>query len=438
MIARSLLGIALVVGTSVAVHAQPSTPGETRGQPNYRQADSPADRQVPAEPGFTAAPSDPPLVPSPSFVPPQAAIESTEPIPTPIPPTEIDPSALPTPAVDVPPTGGRWFPTLYNVGAPGGLNGFGGPGGFGGAGGFGGVNGLGVPGGFAPVHYSVVYAPERPTNEPGTTLSYVREQVGFQMPIWVDQRNLVSGHVSAQNYLFQTNAILPDSLQKFPSSLTSIQTGMSYMHRFDNNWVAGVTGSIGSASDKPFDGLRDMNFGLSSFVRIPTIGGRDSWLVSLSYQPTGQLSIPIPGVAYLWNPNPNFRMSIGLPFSIWWRPVETVVVTATYVPLTNVNARVFWTPVKRVSLFGAFEAGGSSFQLADRLESNERFRMNEDRLLGGFRVTPVRWMTFEMSGGYLFDRRFFQSTSGGSASGGTDRINVAGGPFLAANLLLRW
>jgi len=254
----------------------------------------------------------------------------------------------------------------------------------------------------------------------------------------MDQSNLVAGHVSAQNYLFQTNAILPDSLQKFPSSLTSIQTGMSYMHRFENNWVGGVTGSIGSASDKPFDGLRDMNFGLSSFIRIPTMAGRDAWLVSLSYQPTGQLSIPIPGVAYLWNPSANFRMSIGLPFSIWWRPVETVIVTATYIPLTNINARVFWTPVKRFSLFGAFEAGGSSFKLADRLESNERFRMNEDRLLGGFRVTPVRWATFEMSGGYLFDRRFFQSTSGGSATGGTDRINVFGGPFLAANLLLRW
>ncbi|QJX00829.1 hypothetical protein [Frigoriglobus tundricola] len=283
-----------------------------------------------------------------------------------------------------------------------------------------------------------MYAPQRPTNEPGTHLGYVREDFGLQLPIWVGTTDRVSGNVSVRNYLFQTDTQLPDSGRSFPSSLTSIQTGLSYQHRFENNWTAGVNGSIGSASDKPFEGIREMNFGVSTFLVVPTFGGRDSWLFALSYQPTGQLSFPLPGVAYLWNPNPNFRMSIGLPFSIWWRPIETLVFNASYVPLTNVNARLTWTPIRTFSVFSGFEAGGASFLLADRTDYNERFRMNEDRLLAGLRVTPVRWATFEVSGGYLFDRRFFSSTSGGSASGQTDRINVAAGPYLAAGLWLRW
>jgi hypothetical protein len=403
VIPRIALCLTIVLGVSASVRAQPP-------------------EQPPA-----------PLIGSPIDLP-QVGVEPPEIPTTPIPAGLELPGP---PALDVrdPRSGGGWFPSLGGSSGPGG---FGSPGGFGGPGGSGGAGGFGGPGGFSPIHYGVVYAPQRPTNEPGVTLGYVREDLGLQIPIWADGTDRVSGHFSFRNYLFQTEAKLPDSGRDFPSSLTSISTGLSYQHRFENNWAAGVSGSIGSASDKPFNGIREMNFGVSTFLRVPAFGGRDAWLFSLSYQPTGQLSFPIPGVAYLWNPSPNFRMSIGLPFSIWWRPVETVTFNATYVPLTNVNARLTWTPVKQVSVFGGFESGGSSFALADRTDINERFRINEDRLLAGLRVTPVRWATLEVSGGYLFDRRFFQSTSGGSATGGTDRINVAAGPYLAAGLWLRW
>jgi hypothetical protein len=291
---------------------------------------------------------------------------------------------------------------------------------------------------FAPVHYAVTWAPQQSTSETGTHLGYVREDVGLQVPIYVDPVDRLSSHFSFRNYMFQTNTILPDSHVPFPSDLTSIQGGLSYQHRFANNWVTGISGSVGSASDKPFHSINEMNFGVSGFLRIPAFAGRDSWLFSISYQPTGQLAFPLPGVAYLWNPNPNFRMSIGLPFSLWWRPIETVFVTANYVPLTNITARVTWVPVKQFAVFTGYESGGSSFQLADRTDTRDRFRINEDRFVSGVRYTPVRWATVEVSGGYMFDRRFFQSSGGGSATGGVDRINVSPGPFLAASLWLRW
>jgi hypothetical protein len=283
----------------------------------------------------------------------------------------------------------------------------------------------------------VVYAPAQGVTGQNTHLGYVKEELSAQCPIWGDASDRVSTHLLLRNTLFDTGAVLPSSGRPFPDSLSSVQVGASYQHRFENNWTAGLSLSGGSASDRPFNSIREMNFGVSSFLRIPVFDGRDAWMFSLSYQPTGQLAIPIPGVAYLWNPDPNFRMSLGLPFSMWWRPVNTVVINLTYVPLTNVVGHVTWTPAKWFSVYGGYESGGSAYYLADRAQRNERFTWNEDRLVAGIRLMPYRRVVVDLTTGYMFDRRFFQSAGGGTASQ-NDRINVGSGAFLAGSAGVRW
>ena len=58
-----------------------------------------------------------------------------------------------------------------------------------------------------------------------------------------------------------------------------------------------------------------MNVSMNGMLRIPQ-GEHNAWLFTLMYSPTSQLNFPIPGVAYSWNPSPQFHANIGLPLQM--------------------------------------------------------------------------------------------------------------------------
>ena len=103
------------------------------------------------------------------------------------------------------------------------------------------------------------------------------------------------------------------------------------------------------------------------------------------YAPAGNLNFPIPGVAYLWNPSDSLRVSLGLPFSVMWRPIDDLTINLMYVPLTNVNARATYRMLPAVQVFGGFEWLQEAYFLADRTDRTDRFLGYEKRLLGGVR-----------------------------------------------------
>ena len=57
------------------------------------------------------------------------------------------------------------------------------------------------------------------------------------------------------------------------------------------------------------------------------------------YSPTSELPFPIPGVAYVWQPADNFRMNIGVPFMVMYRPVDDLTLDFSYMLVRTVHAR---------------------------------------------------------------------------------------------------
>src|SRR5262249_60694099 len=92
----------------------------------------------------------------------------------------------------------------------------------------------------------------------GTDLGMVRQDLGLGVPLWKDTENTLLANLGVRGELFQTDAILPDSHRPFPGDLWNIRLGAFYSHQFDNGWSAGGGSSVGSASDKPFHGIREM------------------------------------------------------------------------------------------------------------------------------------------------------------------------------------
>lgn len=293
--------------------------------------------------------------------------------------------------------------------------------------------GMGGPG------YGAVWYPSRPVSGAGpeVDLGLVRQNLSGGVPLWRSGGgDFVVLSAGVRNSMFFTDAILPDSRQPFPSELWNVHIGTNYLHKFDNGWsgMAGI--NFGSASDKPFHSIHEMNLGFLSFLQIPVWNDRDAWRLFLMYSPVGNLNFPIPGVAYLWNPSDTFHASIGLPFSVMWRPAEDLTINLSYLPLLTVNARATYRVVDKVFIFGGFESLEEAYLLADRENLSDRFLGYEKRVIGGIRWDVWQHAALEMNAGYAFDR--FYGVGKNQIGDLHDQVDIAPGAFVSTNFHIRF
>jgi hypothetical protein len=362
--------------------------------------------------------------PQPEVVPPPSApyqIAPSEPAEEP-PPAELVPEAAPP----GPPKGEAATDDFQGFGRGG--AGFGGLG-MGGMGMFGtasGGPGLGGPG------YSATWYPSTSVSGavPAAEFGLLRQSLSGALPVWRSAGDLVTLSAGVRETMFFTDAVLPDSHRPFPSDLWNVTLGTTYLHKFDDGWLAGGAVSFGSASDKPFYGSDTLTAGFMSFLQVPVWDNRDAWRFSLAYSPVGNLNFPIPGVAYLWNPTETFHACIGLPFALMWRPEEDLTFVVSYMPIVTVNARVTYRLAGKLFVYGGFESAQESYLLADRVDVKDRFLGFEKRVLAGIRWDVGQFAAVELSAGYAFDR--YYGTGVNEVQNLQDEVNIAPGAFVSA------
>jgi hypothetical protein len=276
-----------------------------------------------------------------------------------------------------------------------------GPGGDGLMGGMGRISPFGNPlVGQAPLHggYRATWFASEPVMGQPTNLGYVRQEFTVSSPVW-QKRNEDEWSVSAsvREEFFQTHAILPDTRQAFPEDLWNIRFSTTCRHLFDNGWILGGNVSVGTASDKPFNGLEELTAGINAFLRLPS-GEHNAWLFSLSYSPTAQLPFPIPTLAYVWQPSESFRMNIGIPFMLMWQPTENLSLDVSYMLLTTLNARVNYRLGSQMRLYVAYNSESEAYLLADRVESQDRFYDVDQRVSTGAQIFFTKKLSLDLSG----------------------------------------
>jgi hypothetical protein len=302
-----------------------------------------------------------------------------------------------------------------------------------------GMSGMGVGGpGMGGPGYGATWHPSRPVSgsAPGEDLGLVRQDLSGGWPVWRSGGDALMLSAGVSNSMFFTDAILPDSHQPFPAELWNVHLGTNYMHRFDNGWSGMLGVNFGSASDKTFHSLDEMNVGFMSFLNIPVWDHRDAWRFMLMYSPVGNLNFPLPGAAYQWNPSDAFHASIGVPFSIMWRPVEDLTINLSYLPLTTVNARATYRLAGKVFVYSGFESLQEAYLLADRENAKDRFMGFEKRLLGGVRWDVWQHTTLDVNAGYAFDR--YYGVGQNRIGNLHDQIDIAPGELLSTSLRVRF
>jgi hypothetical protein len=229
----------------------------------------------------------------------------------------------------------------------------------------------------------------------------------------------------------ETSAILPDTRESFPDELWNLRLGGQYRQRFENGWIGGAALGFGSASDKPFASWDEIFLDLNLFVRIPH-GGRNAWLFFLNYSKTREFlpHVPLPGVGYWYEPNDQARLVVGIPFAfLTLRPVKEVSLSLSYFIVRSVRARVTYSPLKSLHLYGNFEWRNESYYRAERQDDKDRLFYYEKQISAGIQVSPGRHVSIDLSAGYAFDRFYFEGRDYEDRD--RNRVSIGSGPFLA-------
>jgi hypothetical protein len=283
-------------------------------------------------------------------------------------------------------------------------------------------------------NYGAAWYFGEPVKNQDARLSYLHQDLGLSVPISQDYCNEWSASVNVRAESYFTSAILPDTLQRFPAELWNVRFGTTYRHLFDNGWIAGATVNVGSASDKPFHSIDEMTVGTTAFLRVPQ-GEHNAWLFTLSLSSNSEVLpyIPIPGVAYLYAPSEWFQATIGFPFaSVVYRPQEDLTLQLSYALLTTFHARATYRLAPHVRVFAAFDINNENSFLADRADVQDRFFYYDKELTGGLVLALSGNASLDLSGGYAFDRVYFEGTK--STSRDFNRVEVGDGPFVGLHL----
>jgi hypothetical protein len=278
--------------------------------------------------------------------------------------------------------------------------------------------------------------PSEPVRYQPTNLEYIRQDFAISAPVWQNERNewSISANVRAEE--FHTGAILPNTLQPFPDQLVDVRFGTAFRHQFDNDWIAGIGGNFGSASNEPFHSVNELAGGVNAFLRIPQ-GERNAWLFTINYSTNSQINIPIPGVAYLWVPSDRFQAVIGFPFaSVNYRPTDDLTLSLSYALLTTVHARATYRILPSLRAYAAFDVDNENYFRVGREDDRDRFFYYENRASLGLLYTLGPRTNLDLSGGYAFDRRYFEGQS--QSDSGNNRVEVENGPYMALKLLFRY
>jgi hypothetical protein len=286
--------------------------------------------------------------------------------------------------------------------------------------------------------YRYTLYPEQPVEDQNTNFTMTEQRVSLFTPLYQDSNDEWAFAAQVLYQDIETRARFPEAGGVLPSELWDIRVGFSYRHKFENSWTGGVALSVGSASDEPFAAWDDMYIRFVSLLRVPS-GERNSWIFTLIYATDEQIfgqTLPIPGIAYAWQPSDKFMALIGFPFSmIRYKPIETLSIDAEYYPFWTVRSRITWEIFRPLRAYAGYQWDSDHFYRADRDDKDDKIFYREMRLYGGIRF-DLRHIGFEVSGGWAFNRFYFEGE--GYQDRNDNRIDVGDGPFVVGRLHLRF
>lgn len=276
----------------------------------------------------------------------------------------------------------------------------------------------------------------RDVDNQAARLHYFNHDLDLSVPLSQDKEHDWTFDLNLGQFDLHSEAMLPTTGGALPDDLWEVWFGTTYRQQFDG-WTGGLSAKFGSPSDKPFNSIEEMAVRINLFARLPD-GERNAWVFLLNYASDREFArhIPLPGFAYQWQVDPSLRLFLGVPVvTADYRPIEPLALSFRYMMLRTVHAQAAYEVADGVTVFGAFDWSNRGWWRHDRPDDDHQLFFYEKRLTTGVEVELSEQATLRVSGGYAFDRRFFEGED--YDDNDRNRIDVEDGPFLSLQLTLR-
>lgn len=288
-------------------------------------------------------------------------------------------------------------------------------------------------------NWTSLYTFDQPVNDQPADMSIIQNNLNVFAPVRQDDHAELAafGRVNATD--LATQARLPDADVPLPDHLWDIAAGASYRWKLDNDWIAGLASSLGSPSDKPFDSLDEYNLTATGTLLIPARRNDDAWLLMLNYASNREFlpHVPIPGLAYIYSPDKDLQLTMGLPLAAArFQATPRLTLDATYFIPRTTHLQATYALFDHLKWYAAFDWQNDRYLRADRPDDDERLFYYEKKATMGLRWALSRQLALDFSGGYGFDRFFFEGENYGDRS--KNRIAFSDGFFAAIQTLLRF
>jgi hypothetical protein len=267
----------------------------------------------------------------------------------------------------------------------------------------------GGPGTFAPRSVTGTWLPGG-RDEP--ELTELRARGGLQLAhTEVDTWQL---GLYAANLHLSSDLRLGAGAPPLPKDLWSLSTDLSYAHQLGGGRTLGLTAGVGALSDRPFHSLHETDFNATATYLSPTSGG-NTWIFGLNFSTSRPVLnyVPFPFVASQW-PSPEHGLdgTVGFPFArVRWRPAPEWELLASTVLPAQAAVELALRPVEAVRLSAGLSWDHQLWALAGRADTSSRLFYDSKRAELGVEFPLLRPLVLRVTGGYAFDRSFFQGTS---------------------------
>jgi hypothetical protein len=163
---------------------------------------------------------------------------------------------------------------------------------------------------------------------------------------------------------------------------------------------------------------------------------RNALYLGLMYMPLSDMRIPIPGISYLWWPSQGFRINIGLPFQVMYKPDDDLTFDLSYMLLRNIHTQVSFRVNEQWSVYTSYMWANQSWYLHERDDDKDRLNSYAQSLAIGIQTKFVACLGLDLSASYVFNRFYF--TGRDYSDRNHDRIDIANGLTLSIKTGLKW
>jgi len=287
-------------------------------------------------------------------------------------------------------------------------------------------------------NYEMTAGSEASVHNQDADISFVQQDLGIFIPLRQSERFESAFTTELQVMDLATRARLMDAGVAMPDHLWNVNFGGLVRGRLDNGWIAGLQGTFGSASDKPFDSWSEMSLSTTGFLQIPAAKDHQH-IFFLNYSSNREFlpHVPLPGYAYQWSSGRTLQAMLGMPFSwVRWSPIEKLWLQAAYVIPRTVHAKISYEFSQGLEVYGGFDWQNQRWYRAGRTDDDDRVMYYEKKAAVGVQWRASKKVTFGIEAGYGFDRFFCEGEDYDDR--GDSRISMSDSCFLTANVGIRW